>query len=161
MNQLLASLEQLKQLFIHSVPTVIFVIVLFVILDRLLFRPIANVMKKRQDETTGALERARKQASEAEAKSRAHQAAIQAARLQIYSVRQEDRQKALAERDSSLKAARERSDKLVQEAQASIASESATAREQLTTSSESLARELMERILGEGPAPAIHGGVRQ
>jgi F-type H+-transporting ATPase subunit b len=158
MNNIWVSLEQL---YIHSTPTVIFVIILFVILDRLLFRPIAGVIKKREDATVGALERARKQASEAEAKSRDYQSAIQAARVQIYAARQEDRQKALAERESSLKAAHERTDKLVKEARASITTEAATAREQLTASSESLARELMERILGEGPAPATHGGVRQ
>jgi F-type H+-transporting ATPase subunit b len=158
MNQIWVSLGQL---YIHSTPTVIFVIVLFVILDRLLFRPIADVAKKREDATVGALERARKQASEAEAKSRDYQSAIQAARVQIYAARQEDRQKALAERESTLKAAHERSEKLVKEAQASIAGEAATAREQLSAASESLARELMERILGEGPAPVIHGGARQ
>jgi F-type H+-transporting ATPase subunit b len=158
MNQTLWSLEQL---YIHSAPTVIFVIVLFIILDRLLFRPIADVMKKREDATAGALERARKQGSDAEAKSRNYQSAIQDARVEIYSARQEGRQKALAERESSLKAARERSDELVQEARASIAVEAATAREELTTSSESLARELMERILGEGPAPTIPGGAQQ
>ncbi|HTV53960.1 MAG TPA: ATP synthase F0 subunit B [Terriglobia bacterium] len=161
MNPLLESLEQLKQLFIHSIPTVIFVVVLFIILDRLLFRAIANVMKKREEETSGALERARKRASEAEAKSRAYQSAIQEARAQIYSGRQEDRQKALAERESLLKAVREQSDRLVHEARASIAAEAATAREQLAATSESLARELMERILGEGPAPAAPRGVQQ
>jgi F-type H+-transporting ATPase subunit b len=157
MNQTWVSLEQL---YIHSIPTIIFVIVLFIVLDRLLFRPVASVMKEREDATTGALERARKQANEAEAKSRDYQSAIQAARTEIYATRQEDRQRGLAERETSLKAAHERSDLLVKEAQASIAAEADAAREQLAASSELLARELMERILGEGPAPAIQGGTQ-
>jgi F-type H+-transporting ATPase subunit b len=150
----------LKQLYIHSIPTIIFVIVLFIILDRLFFRPIAEVVKKRRAATVGALEGARKQAAEAEAKAREYEGAIHAARLQIYSARQDDRQRTLAKRDESLKAARERADRLVKEAQGSIAAEAAAAKEQLAASSESLARQITERILGESFAPGLDGGAR-
>jgi F-type H+-transporting ATPase subunit b len=150
----------LRQLYIHSIPTAIFVIVLFLILDRLFFRPITEVMRKRADATVGALEWARKQTNEAEAKSREYAAALHAARVELYSVRQDDRQKALAERESALKAARERGDGLVKEAQASIAAEAAAAKEQLTGASQSLALEITERILGEGLTPNANPGAR-
>lgn len=137
----------LKQLYIHSIPTIIFVIILFIILDRLFFRPMAEVMKKRKDATVGAIEAARKHAAAAEEKSRQYDAGMRGARTEMYSTLQEDRQKALAERESSLKSAREQADGLIHEAQASIAAEAGAAREQLLASSESLAREITERIL--------------
>jgi F0F1-type ATP synthase membrane subunit b/b' len=84
----------------------------------------------------------------AEAKSREYQSALQAARAQIYSARQSDRQQALAEQEAALKRIREQGDRLVKEAQASIAAEAVHAREQLAASSESLALEITERILG-------------
>lgn len=147
----------LEQLFIHSIPTVIFVIILFFVLEHIFFRPVAEVMKKRAAATVGAMEWARKQAGAAEQKSREHDAAMQAARLEIYSTRQNDRQSALAEREARLRAARERSEGLVKEAQNSIAAESAAAKEQLAAVSQSLAREITEKILSEDFAPGGEG----
>ncbi|MGH9446453.1 MAG: ATP synthase F0 subunit B [Terriglobia bacterium] len=144
----------LGQLYLHSLSTVVFVIVLLLILNYLFFRPLAEVMKQRADATEGALARAREQAGAAQAKSREYEDAIRAGRVQIYAARQEDRQRALAERESSLKGARERSEALVKEAQAALAREASAAKEQLAASAHALAREIAEKVLGDG------GGVR-
>lgn len=136
------------QLFVRSVPTVIFVIILLAILDRLFFRPVAEVMKKRAESTTGALARAREQMSEAESKSRQVESALQAARAEIFKQRQAAHQDALKEQDRALAGAREHAEARVREAQAAIAAEAAMARRQLST--EVLAREIADKILG-GP----------
>lgn len=135
-------------LFVRSAPTVIFVIILLAILDRLFFRPVAEVMKKRAESTVGALARAREQVSEAEAKSRQYESSVQAARVGIFQQRQAEHQKALEEQDRALHSARERSEGLVREAQTALAGEVTLARQQLLTSTQSLAHEIADKILG-------------
>ncbi|HEV2418140.1 MAG TPA: hypothetical protein VGX94_10070 [Terriglobia bacterium] len=135
-------------LFVRSAPTVIFVIILLAILDRLFFRPVAEVMKKRAESTVGALARAREQVSEAEAKSRQYESSLQAARAEIFQQRQAEHQKAIEEQDRALHSARERSEGLVREAQAALTGEVTLARQQLLTSAQSLAQEIADKILG-------------
>jgi F0F1-type ATP synthase membrane subunit b/b' len=142
----------LGQLYLHSIPTIVFVVILFIILNYLFFRPLAEVMKKRADATEGAIARAREQAGAAEAKSRAYEDAMRAARGEIYAGRQEDRKRALAEREQLLKSARERGEGLVKDAQAALTREAAAAREELAAAANTLAREITEKILGNGGA---------
>ena len=62
--------HQLGQLFLQATPTMLLVFLLFVILERIFFRPVTAVMKKREELTVGALARARAQAAAAESKAR-------------------------------------------------------------------------------------------
>ncbi|MGH9345619.1 MAG: ATP synthase F0 subunit B [Terriglobia bacterium] len=142
-------------LFVRSVPTVIFVIILLATLDRLFFHPIADVIKKRAESTVGALARAREQVREAEAKSRQYESALQAARAETFKQRQAEHQKALEEQDRALRAARERSEGIVKEAQTALVREVELARQQLQISGHALAQEIADKILdvpraGEG-----------
>ncbi len=146
----------LEQLYVQSIPTILFVLVLLVILDRLFFRPIARVTGKRAEATIGALDRAKKQVGESEARSQEYAAALQAARLEIYTTRQDDRRKALAERERALEVAREEAARLVKEAQGTLASEADAARLELLTVSRTLAAEITEKILA--PEPPRDGG---
>ncbi len=61
--------QQLGHLFLETIPTVVLVYLLFVILDRILFRPLTAVMKKRDEMTVGALARARDDAAAAATKT--------------------------------------------------------------------------------------------
>ena len=143
----------LQQLFLSSIPTVVFVIILLVILDRLFFRPVADAIKERAGKTEGALERARKQVAAAETRSREYEDAVRAARQQIYSQRQEEKRKAEAERDTTLRLARERAEALVKSAEATVAGEVSVAKQQLTTSCQALAEELANKIISGGVQP--------
>lgn len=140
----------LGQLYLHSLPTVAFVIILLVILKYLFFQPLAEVMRKRADATEGAIARAREQAGAAEEKSREYEGAVRAARRQIYAARQQDRQHALGDREDSLRSARERSEAMVKDAQDALARETSAAKEQLAASAHLLAHEITEKILGGG-----------
>ncbi|MGH9435808.1 MAG: ATP synthase F0 subunit B [Terriglobia bacterium] len=137
-------------LFVHSIPTIIFVIILLVILERLFFRPIAGVMKKRAEETVGAMSRARTQMGEAGAKSQQYESALLAARTDVYTQRQVEHALALSEHEAALRSVRQRSEELVKEAQATIAGEVGATRQQLSASCQQLAREIADKILGGG-----------
>ena len=150
-------LGQLGRLFVQTIPTVIFVFLLLVILDRLLFRPIIQVLRQREDRTLGALARAREQAAVAEAKARECEAAFQAARQEVYRRREAERRAALDERASTLKKGREQAEDLLREAQAGLAAQVEAAKQELRRESHSLGREITEAILGDGTSAQEKG----
>ena len=153
-------LGQLSQLFLQSSPTLAFVFVLLVILDPLLFRPIIRVLKRREEETVGALARAREQAATAEAKSREYEAAFQAARQASYHLREEERRAAMREREEALQKARQQMDARLKQAQASLQTEVEATKKQLAGAYSSLATEITETVLSNGPSAGRTGGAR-
>lgn len=154
------NLTQLGHLFLQSLPTVIFVFLLMVILDRLFFRPLTGVLKQREDKTRGALARAREQAGAAEAKAGEYEAAFQAARQEVYRLREAERRAALSERDGALKKAREQSESWLKEAQAALGAQVGAAKQELQSASRSLALEVTEAVLGKGVPAAREKGAR-
>ena len=72
---MLEILRQLGHLFVRSIPTVISVFFLLLVLERLFFRPLLEVLKKREEATRGALVRASEQAAATEAKAREYEEA--------------------------------------------------------------------------------------
>lgn len=143
------TLRQLGQLFLQSIPTVILVFVLLVVLDRLFFRPLIDVLKNREGQTVGAMARAREQIAEAEAKSRDYDAVFQAARQEVYRMREVERRGALSERDEALRKAREQSEALLKEAQAVLAAEADRVRRELSGACQSLAGQITQAILSD------------
>src|SRR6266568_1396961 len=111
-------LSQLGHLFLQSTPTILFVFLLFLILERLFFRPLIAMLQQREDATRGALSRAREQVAAAEAKSREYEAAFQRARLEVYRQREAEGRAFLAERESTLQKKREQAEALIKLAEA-------------------------------------------
>jgi F-type H+-transporting ATPase subunit b len=150
MNEIL---RQLGQLFVRSIPTVLFVFFLLVILDRLFFRPMLAVLKKREDETRGALERARAQAADSEAKARQYEETFQAARQEVYRQREADRRDSLAEREKQLGKAREQAEAHLKEALEALARDVESTKQELGQASAPLATQITEAVLsGSGSA---------
>ncbi|HTS71967.1 MAG TPA: ATP synthase F0 subunit B [Terriglobia bacterium] len=145
--------NQLGQLFLHAIPTIILVFLLFVILDRTLFRPLLAVMKQRDDASVGALARAREQARSAETKTRQYEEAFQAARQEVYRLREEDRQKNLAERDAALRKARQQAEGVIRDARVDLAAQVAQAQTELDAACRPLAEEITQSLVGAGSIP--------
>ena len=142
--------NQIGQLFVQATPTVIFVVILLFILKRLFFGPVAEVLKARDEQTKGALVRARERAALVQAKAAEYEAAWHEARQEIFALREADRRKALAARDEVIRQARARAEATVNEAQASLEAQGEVARRELAEKSVSLARDIAAAIL---PAP--------
>lgn len=140
--------SQLGHLFLQSVPTVILVFLLFILLDRIFFRPVLAVLKQREEMTGGALVRAREQSVLAEAKGREYEAAFQAARQEVYRLREEDRRANLEKRDAALHKAREQAEVVIRDAQASLAGEVARVKAELDAACQSLADEITQSLVG-------------
>jgi F-type H+-transporting ATPase subunit b len=152
--------HQLGQLFIQTIPTVVLVFLLFIVLDRILFRPLTGVMKQREEMTVGALARAREQMATAETKTKEYEAAFQTARQEIYRQREIDRHTNLEQRDAALRKTREEAEVLIREAQAALTTEVARAKGELDAACQPLAEEISESLVGPETTPGGQGRLR-
>jgi F-type H+-transporting ATPase subunit b len=150
--------RQLGHLFAQSIPTVIFVFLLGVILDRLFFRPLDAVLKQREEETLGAFDRARELSAAADAKAKEYEAEFQAARQEVYRRRESDRRTGLQEREEMLSGARARAESALKDAQAALHAEAESVKQQLTGITRSLALEVTRTVLGEATLRGPEGG---
>jgi F-type H+-transporting ATPase subunit b len=151
-------LNQLEQLFLQSIPTVVFVFFLLVILEWLFFRPLTRVLREREEATVGALARAREQSATAEDKAREYEAAFQAARQEVYRQREAERKAALHERETTLQKGREQSEVWRQGAQATLRKDAEAVKQDLQTACRSLAQEITEVVLNTSPRSERKGG---
>ena len=152
------TLRQLGHLFVQSAPTVIFVFLLSAILDRLFFRPLDAVLKQREEETLGAFDRARELSAAADAKAKEYEAEFQAARQEVYRLRESDRRSGLQEREEMLSGARARAESALKDAQAALHAEAESVKQQLTGITRSLALEVTRTVLGEATLRGPEGG---
>jgi F-type H+-transporting ATPase subunit b len=152
--------RQLGHLFLQTVPTIVFVLLLFAILDRIFFRPLTAVLKRREESTLGALARAREGATVAESKSRQYEEAFQAARQEVYRQREAERRASLAERGAALQRAREQAEAMIREAQAQLTEEVARAKAELESACHPLAEEISESLVGDDSLTGEAGGAR-
>jgi F-type H+-transporting ATPase subunit b len=144
------TLSQLAQLFIQTIPTVIFILLLYIFLSRFFFKPLTAVLKRREEGTQGAMARAHEQAAAAEEKARQYEAAFQAARQETYRRREAAGRSILEDREATLKGARQQSEALLSEAQASLAAEVAQRKKELLTTCQALGQEVAQTVLGGG-----------
>lgn len=124
------------------------VVALVFILNRFLFRPINEILAKRQaevDEARTEFERARRLQEQ-----RMHEIEerLSRARRDAFSIREAAQQEARAERDEVLAAARADAMKSVESARAEIREQVDQARRQLDDDAQGLAKQIVEQLLG-------------
>jgi len=147
--------QELAQAFVQAIPTVVFVVVLLFILRRIFFRPLAAVMKARDEQSKGAVARAKERAAQADARAAEYEALWLKARQEIYGQREGERREAVAARDEVVRQARAKAEATVKAAQADLAAQAEQARGELAQSSAALADQIVGVILAE---PASSGG---
>ena len=149
--------SQLGHLFLQTIPTVILVFLLFIILDRIFFRPLTAVLKQRAALTVGALEQAREQGAAARTKARQYEDVFQAARQDVYRQREAERHANLEQRDAALRVARDQAEVLLREARAALATEVLRAKAELDAACQPLAEEISASLVGPEAAPGGQG----
>ena len=140
-------LHQIQQLFLEGSVTVVFVFVLFLVLNRLLFRPISKVLDERERMTSGALAAAAQQAQQAETKTEEFESSLQQARQEIYRRREALREEIQAERDAILSEARRRAEATLREGKADVAQHVEAAKSTLGAESKALAQQISDAVL--------------
>lgn len=127
---------------------IFFLLVLTIVLDRLLFRPIQRVIKQREEAARSARELAERSAREAAAATAEFERKTSAARAEVYRQMDEVRRTALEARAQILTQTRAEADQQVAAAAAQLAADAEDAKRRLSVEAETLGAAAAERILG-------------
>lgn len=125
-----------------------FVLLLTVILDRLLLRPITRVMRERESAIRSARDLAEQSRSRAQAAVDEFEEKTRSARTELYRQMDEKRRAALASRAELLAGTRREIERTTDEASKRLAGQAAAARERLERDADALAGTIVERVLG-------------
>src|SRR5215831_10790272 len=145
-------LHQLGQLLLRAIPTFVLIVLLQFYLKRMFFRPLEAILKQRYEATEGARKAAEESLARASAKTAEYEAAMRAARAEIYQ-QQEQWRKQLQDREAAQIAdARHRAEAAVRAAKADLASDIEAAKASLAKDSEALANQIADSILRRSAA---------
>jgi F-type H+-transporting ATPase subunit b len=165
LSSIMEMLHQLEDLFLEAVPTVVMVLLFYVVLKYLFFNPLLKAMDERSARTEGARREAEASEAAAREKVQSYEEALKKARAAVYAEQDVARRAILDERANKVKDARARAMELVQGEKLTISKEVAAARTQLEESSSELAAEMVRTLIGTRPggsssAPKPAGGAR-
>ena len=139
--------HQLGELFLGALPTVVLIVIFYLILKPLFFKPLLAVMAEREARSIGAQKAAETAQTAAAEKVKQYQEALRQARAKVYAEQETARKKLLDERAAQIKEARAKSAAEVGAAKERVARELALARQDLEPSVAQLASEIATRVL--------------
>ena len=127
---------------------IFFVLLLTVVLDRLLFKPVLRVMAARDEATRSARALAERSASEARQASQEFETRTTEARTELYRQMDEMRRAAMSERAEIMARTRAEAEAEVSAASATLVADAEQARRRLDAEADALGAAVAERILG-------------
>jgi len=123
-------------------------IILLILLNSILFRPIRRIMQQRKETIDGGHSRAKELEGAIEEKMARYQAQLQEAKLKGNQERAEMRQAAASEEMSVLGAAQDEASAHLQQIKNRVAAEAASAQKTLRNETEALAAQVAAKVLG-------------
>ena len=147
-------LGQLGGLLLGSVPTVIFMVLLYGLYTAIVHKPLVKVLAERHSRTEGAVEKARADIAAAELRTAEYEQRLREARAALFKQQEAKRQKALQERAGVVAQARAKAQAQVDKAKAEIEQDKVAAQAGLKAESGRLASEIIRIVL----EPAAAGG---
>ena len=142
-----ATLHALGGILLKAVPTFLLIVLLHFYLKGIFFKPLQKVLRQRYEATEGARKLAAESLDRAAAKTAEYQAAMRAARGEIYQA-QEQLHKRLQDGEfAELTAARRRAQAAVEEAKTQLSIDVEAAKTGLARDSDLLADQIAESIL--------------
>jgi F-type H+-transporting ATPase subunit b len=139
---------QLGGLLLGSVPTIIFVLLLFGIYTAVVHNPLTKVLAERHSRTEGAIEKARADIAQAEARTADYEQRLREARMTVFKTQEARRQQALQARATAVAEARTRAQAQVEQARAAIEQDKVAAQTGLEAESGKLATAIIRTVLG-------------
>lgn len=131
------------------VVTIVYVLLLYLFLRRLFFKPINQVLSDRRRLIEGSLGEANRRIEEVEQKTVEYESTVRNTRAEAYRQQEIIRARALDEKMKLLVAARRDAEKAVQEARTRLKAQSEEARRRLEGDIDALAQRLAARVLRE------------
>jgi F-type H+-transporting ATPase subunit b len=147
------TLQQLGELLLGAVPTVILLALLYALYTTILHKPLQRVLAERRSKTEGAVEKSRADIAAAEARTAEYEQKLREARAAVFRAQEARRQAALQARSNALNEARTRAQGQVLAAKKDIENDRAAAAVRLEADVAALAQEIVRRVLQ--PAGAV------
>ncbi|MGA2134085.1 MAG: ATP synthase F0 subunit B [Bryobacteraceae bacterium] len=147
-----ATLRALSGILLHAIPTFLLVFFLHFYLKYMFFKPLGKVLEARYEATDGARKRAAESLEKAAAKTAEYEAALRAARAEIYQKQEQLHRQLQEEQAAQVNAARAQAEAAVREAKTQIQAEIEQAKKDLAADSDALANQIAETILKRGVA---------
>ncbi len=144
---MLSTLQDLGNLLIKAIPTVIFFICLTFYLKRVFFKPLAKILDERKKATEGVRELAQRAFEAAEKKTSEFERALQLARAELHQEHEALRRRWNQEQDLEIAHAREEAARQIEAARLQIAQEVETAQATVNASVESLGERIVSSLL--------------
>jgi F-type H+-transporting ATPase subunit b len=146
-------LDQLGELVLGSVPTIILFILLVWAYGLLVRRPLDRVLAERRARTDGAVEQARGAIARAEAETAEYENRLRAAKAEIFQARELKLKQWNAERDAAIAQVRQHTHERVSGARQDIEQSAQEARLQIAGSSDELSSRVLNAVLPAGVRP--------
>ena len=155
--------NQLGELFLAAVPTVIIVFLFYLFMRWSFFKPMERVLSERHQRAEGARTEAEASRVTAHEKQRLYNDTVKKARVEVFAEQESQRRRTLDERQATINKARTAAQTALQEAKKEIAAEVKTARAELERSKDTLADDIAEAVLAgrpSGPRSSPREGAR-
>jgi F-type H+-transporting ATPase subunit b len=143
-------LNQLGGLFIGSVPTIVFFLLLVVAYGFLVRRPLDAVLEERRKRTTGAVEAARAAIGHAEQETAIFEEKLRAARTELFNARAARMKQWATEREHAIEQARAETQAKVAAARLELERSAAAGRQQIEAMSGELSAQVLKAVLPAG-----------
>jgi F-type H+-transporting ATPase subunit b len=147
-----ATLHALSGILLRAIPTFLLVIFLHFYLKFMFFKPLEKVLHARYEATEGARLRANESLEKAAAKTAEYEAALRAARAEVYQKQEEAHRRLQDEHTAQVHAAREKAEEAVRNAKAELAIQIEQAKKDLAAQGDVLAGQIADTILNRSVA---------
>ena len=141
------TLHALGEILLKAVPTFVLVFLLYLYLSRMFFRPLEKVLQRRYEATEGARKLADESLAKAAAKTAEYEAAMRAARGEVYNELGQLRRQLQADHAAAIEKARQEAEAQINAAKAGLQQEVSHLKQQLAGESDALATQIAESIL--------------
>jgi F-type H+-transporting ATPase subunit b len=149
------TLQQLGELLLGAVPTIIFVTLLYVLYKVIVHKPLRRVLEERHNKTEGAIEKSKAEIAAADARTSEYEQRLREARAAVFRAQEAKRQAALQARTNAVNQTRSKAQAQVQAAKGDIENDRIAAQQGLQAEAATLAQEIVRRVLE--PAGAGRG----
>ena len=134
------------------IAAILIFLILVVVLNRLLFKPLQRIQSERESRTTGLMKEAQAKIDHQLDLLNQYHATIKAARMEAYRQQDQLRTEAMKRRVDVLAKARTAGEQLIRDSRVSILSQVETAKRHLELEAQGLARGIASTILGRSAA---------
>ena len=148
------TVRQIGELLLGSIPTIIYMLLLWGAYAALVHRPLMRILSERHDRTEGAVEKARADIAAAEERTADYERRLREARLTVFKSQESRRQQVAQARSNAVTAARAKAQEQIAQAKEAIEKDKQSAQANLEAESGRLASEVIRTVLKPASAGA-------